>query len=92
MADSGNGGGLSMSTSDFLKYGAILLAIGGGIARYETRQNAMEARLENIEHVLEQRGDLLLRTTEVLEKLTEKVTAHTGKNGVSSGASSRRGR
>lgn len=84
-------GGFSMSTSDILKWAALLIAIGGGIARYETRQNWMESRLNRIEESIVARDDLLRRAVRIIEK-EEKEPLHDRMNGVSSGSSSRRGR
>lgn len=91
MADRTNGG-LTMNASDIIKYGAIILVVGGGIARYEMRQNLMDQRLAAIETVLEDRANLLKRAVAVLEKYEEDRSRAGAFGGVSSGASSRRGR
>lgn len=85
-------GGFSMSLNDALKYGTILLILGGGVARYEMRQNAIDQRLSNIEAVVEARDNLLRRSTAVLERLENERHLPNGMKGVSSGTSSRGGR
>ncbi len=87
-------GGLRVSVNDIIKYGTILILLGGGVARYEMRQNAMDVRIANIEVMLEQRNALLARATAVLERweLDEEKPLRDDMKGVSSGASSRRGR
>ena len=57
-----------MTTADFLKIAAILLAVGGGIARIEYRMNQVEARLTVIESTADARARVLERATDVLER------------------------
>ena len=88
----GTEGGFSMSTSDILKWAALLIAIGGGIARYETRQNWIESRLNGIEESIVARDDLLRRAVRIIEKGENDTPLRESQGGVSSGSSSRRGR
>lgn len=92
MAEANGNGRVKLSTNDIIKYGTILLILGGSVARYELRQNTLDERLAAIEKVIASRDDLMHRTVAALERIEADNHLHPELDGVSSGASSRRGR
>lgn len=81
MAD-GNGNGVTVTQDRIFRWGALLLLIGGGIARYEYRQTRMEERLWALEQTVQARGSVMERAVQVLEQYDRD-------NGISGGSSTR---
>ena len=92
MAGAGEDGGFNMTFTDMMKYGIILIAMGGAVARYEMRQSDLDRRLTAIEGFMEARETTLMRAVEVLERYEEERPLLNQGKGVRSGTSSRRSR
>ena len=57
MGENGNGGRVSLTRDDLIKYAMLLLALGAGVARFEFKFTQVEDRLSAIEYELrDQRG------------------------------------